>query len=240
MFDWLFENTKDTKIWVQLVIEAVKIFGGLGTVLLVTRWTLARADNKDSLARQAGVLQAYQADRVNALRECLHALSRIHILLMDLTLITSKGVAPVEEEIDGKEGSKAFILLKRIESEVDSMIVNAIAFGDLPRVMIEDDPHYLADEVLVWADSLYGDVYERRSITDDDFPLMTTATRELTDAIRTLIDHEVATAVFAVKSPEWTHKAWMMVRERTTALSIVKNRSVLPRAHHKSPDALEE
>lgn len=148
MFEWLFGASKDLPLWGQIAIDTFKILLGFSTVLIVTRWTLSRADRKDATARKAAALDKYSQRRIESLNSANASLGRVRI---SLEMLKTASLSDIKTE-EGIEGILAVRL--SIDHEVDEFLLACQAYGDVPG----DVPceHLDFDEAaIVWLSELY-------------------------------------------------------------------------------------
>lgn len=82
--DWLTKDGERLTIQGQVAFELLKILTAFITVLIVTRWTLARADRKDAVARQSAALMKLSEARISALNRAMAGLGKLRLNLSDL------------------------------------------------------------------------------------------------------------------------------------------------------------
>ena len=149
MLDWLTSSSKDLPVWGQILLDVLKILLGFGTVLLVTRWTLSRADRKDAITRQANALDAYSALRIQSLHNAVVALSKIWNQL-------NKVYGALEAELDACDKAELINeLLAKTEEQIDELILALEEYGDPPG-SIPTDYDSSTEALSVWLRGFYA------------------------------------------------------------------------------------
>lgn len=148
MFDWLLKTNKDLPIWGQVLLDIVKVLLGFITVLLITRWTLNRADRKDIISRQAKALDEYSASRITALNKATYGLSKMVVQL-------NKVHGALESELDEFDKGDAIVnLLNDLEPLIDEVVLALNEYDGTPE-SIPNDYDDLAEAFVVWLTDFY-------------------------------------------------------------------------------------
>lgn len=130
-WDWLFQSSREVPVWIQLVIEGLKITATFATILLITRWTLSRADRKDATARLAKALSEYSDRRLESLYAVMACLTKVRILLMNLSQTAEQ--AEQLEFIDDDTLSQSLAEgHAEISDLMEEIIVHMDAYGHAP------------------------------------------------------------------------------------------------------------
>lgn len=182
MLDWLTGSAKDLPIWGQLFLDAFKILMGFGTVVLVTRWTLSRADRKDAISRQAIALDSYSAGRIESLHLAVLALSKIR---NELNKIYGALDAPIKEP-HRTEVIDNFLL--EIEDHIDDLML-ALEEYDGPPASIPCDFEDASEALIPWLKGFYEQ--RAKTISDTSIAVMMGMCADLQTQLRWLGRYEL-------------------------------------------------
>lgn len=149
MFDWLLGASKDLPVWGQVLLDVVKVLLGFVTILVVTRWTLSRADRKDIIARQAKALDEYSATRIAALNKATAGLSK---MIVQLNKIHGAYESDLEQFDKGDLIANHF---NKIEEFVDEIVLALNEYDDTPG-SIPNDYDDVAEAFVVWLTDFYN------------------------------------------------------------------------------------
>ncbi len=151
---WLFLGTKDLTVGLQLMIEAVKALLAFVAALLITRWTLSRADRKDASNRQAATLDRYGTRRIQSLDEANAALGKIRLHLTLLTSFSESQQGKANLASDEEIVDKVNTARERIDAEIDSLLLDCEAYGEVPG-SVPCDWLDVGEAVIIWTGPFY-------------------------------------------------------------------------------------
>ena len=180
--DWLSSSAKDLPVWGQLLLDTIKVLLGFVTVVLVTRWTLSRADRKDAISRQAAALDAYSELRIRSLHRAVLALSRIWIQL-------NKVHGGLESDMEAT--AKADLvdqLLDKTEEYIDDLILALEEYGGPPG-SIPSDYSDAAEALAAWLKAFYD--HRSRPISEQSIATMIGMCTDLQVQLRFLGHYEL-------------------------------------------------
>ncbi|MCL4283920.1 MAG: hypothetical protein KJZ62_02350 [Fimbriimonadaceae bacterium] len=182
MLDWLSGSAKDLPVWGQLLLDIIKIVLGFGTVVLVTRWTLSRADRKDAISRQANALDAYSALRIQSLHKAVVALSKLWTQL-------NKVYGAFGADLETFDKAEAINeLLGKTEEYIDDLTGALEEYGGPPG-SIPSDYDDAAEALTVWLKAFY--VHRNGPLTEQSIAVMIGMCTDLQAQLRYLGHYEL-------------------------------------------------
>jgi hypothetical protein len=152
---WLLLGTKDLTVGLQLLIEAIKALLALMAALLITRWTLARADRKDIINRQAATLDRYSTRRIQSLDEANSALGKIRLHVTLLTSFSEGQRGTTDVGVDELTVDKVNAARENIDTEIDGLLLACEAYGQVPG-SVPCELLDVGEAIIVWTEPFYS------------------------------------------------------------------------------------